>query len=1410
MNKIRILLFLAVLIIPYSAYASICDSGASTVVYINGIFTDEVSAQRDKDLLQKKFIDITENEGVSFVHVYNESHLAGLGDIVKSVMQAYNEASLDYDLTNMLGQVHKEVRTSKILLFGHSQGTFYTNAAYEYLIENGISKESIAVYNVGTPADRVAGGGNYLTSSTDKLINSVVRELINVGYARKPLAANIDISLSPEEQAKPLGGHSFSRVYLASAPEKIIGDTVAALDGLENTDSSSVEVGCFTAPKTGLIHKAKGLGFFIGDATFQVVKTFGFKAFDAGRSVISAAKDTWHRLAELFKEQRLFGASLVLAPGFPQNSESAIVLESTPPKNPDIKPPKEVDFEEFTGVGGPNPDSTPSIQDQIDDILERIDILKARIAELQGQNQGDAQIVSDNQDGQEYIQVVTAVQQNPSVTTYQSQNYSSSSSSSNISYPTLLISEVQIEGENDSKEEFVELYNPTATTVSLTDWYLQRKTATGSDYTSFATNTLFEGKSIPANGYFLIARQGYFTDLADMSTDNPLTENNSLMLKNPGGDIADKVGWGEAQEYETFATVNPGAGQSIGRKAAETGLQDTNNNFADFELNIPTPKAANTVYVEQTSENGAQEEELSDTTVPEVIFTVESLQESLEFSINFEITDPLGVVTPSGIDSYIFRWQKEGEAWQEDTSQEVIGRPTSINAARNFTGNDETAYYFQVKAKDAAGNESEWLPEEPAETKISLKKQVLINEIHTDGKIGTGGTDEDWVELYNPNDIDVPLDGWSIQKHSKQEECLLEEKDITKKNFAEEAFIPAKGFFLVVDTKASEALQEIANMTIGWSLSDNNTVYLVRAQEEIVSGDDEAIVDKVGFGPEACFPETSPAENPPEEKSIARKSLGVDTDNNSQDFMIFGEVTPGYAFPRPSIWDETNYTSVRPSSNVPGSPGISFLIKWKSNAVGALYEVQSKFNDADWKDWLAETTKTQEFFVGKYSLLNDNVYKFRVRTHDSAGNISDWVELKIDLRVPVIINEVAWAGTNADPQGQWVELYNRGEEDVDLEGWSITSTADFSNLNTINLSGVIPAGGYFLLEKNNDETISDIAASAVFETPILANRIFLRNPTGRFVDEFFAHTNGLGEGNFINGENRFSMERLSPYSFGWHQHNWKLNNGLTINGLDKDGGPIYGTPGAQNSRHMLYTYYNYSFTQDTALKEEWGPYLFDSFGNMYVFEGVTLTIAPGAVVKFADNRSRLSVRGTLKAVGTEDQKIIFTAFGDDEYGLDSNGDGAESTPVSGSWLSLHFLPESHGSELENVVIRYGGAVFSAHPFTYGNAIWVEGTEISIKDSVIEHNKNRALVLTQSDSIIDNVQFFDNNTTDWPFGGESKALYVFGGNSQIKNSHFSNNFYGIYLADWDGVGELPPGLILENNTFANNGTDIGPQ
>ncbi len=67
---------------------------------------------------------------------------------------------------------------------------------------------------------------------------------------------------------------------------------------------------------------------------------------------------------------------------------------------------------------------------------------------------------------------------------------------------------------------------------------------------------------------------------------------------------------------------------------------------------------------------------------------------------------------------------------------------------------------------------------------------------------------------------------------------------------------------------------------------------MVKNQDKIESGDDLDIVDKVGFGEEAFSPEGNPAPNPPEEKSIERKELGIDTDDNKQDFEIIDIPTP--------------------------------------------------------------------------------------------------------------------------------------------------------------------------------------------------------------------------------------------------------------------------------------------------------------------------------------------------------------------------------------------------------------------------------------------------------------------------------------------------------------------------------------
>jgi len=520
----------------------------------------------------------------------------------------------------------------------------------------------------------------------------------------------------------------------------------------------------------------------------------------------------------------LSGASLVSA--LPESSESQESSNLEQPENPVKEPAKETaedptnelaSEEEIVLVAKEDVEITVDDGGQdriggIDDALEKFDWSNSHVPDLQGkalakdaslentakENTAESALPQENENsGQELI---TDVLDEAKEQEYQNP------SSNGPAYPKILISEFQIGGADDSKEEFVELYNAGGDEIDLTGWYLQRKTATANSYSTFISSALFSGKKISADGYFLIARQGYFVSLADIFTENPITDDNVLVLKNPNGDVSDKVGFGKAQDYEFSPAQAPLLGASLGRKMIAGKPHDTDVNSDDFEKTSPTPKAKNMTYVEVLE----AEEAVS---LPE-----------------------------------------------DAASSKVLLGPDMVSKAENIN--------------------------------IAPKK-ILINEIQIDSKVGSGGTADDWVELYNPNDVEVDLSDWSIQKHSSDEACSIS-KSYFKKNFEKGAKIPAKGFFLVVNSGANSDLTNMADMTTNWSLSNNNTIYLVSSREKIAGGDDEAIVDKVGFGSGACFPETSLALNPNAGESIERKSLGQDSDDNGQDFVISAQATPKY------------------------------------------------------------------------------------------------------------------------------------------------------------------------------------------------------------------------------------------------------------------------------------------------------------------------------------------------------------------------------------------------------------------------------------------------------------------------------------------------------------------------------------
>jgi hypothetical protein len=110
-----------------------------------------------------------------------------------------------------------------------------------------------------------------------------------------------------------------------------------------------------------------------------------------------------------------------------------------------------------------------------------------------------------------------------------------------------------------------------------------------------------------------------------------------------------------------------------------------------------------------------------------------------------------------------------------------------------------------------------------------------------------------------------------------------------------------------------------------------------------------------------------------------------------------------------------------------------------------------------------------------------------------------------------------------------------------------------------------------------------------------------------------------------------------------------------------------------------------------AASESWlGSYVHQVTGVLVVPSGVTLTVNPGAVVKFAaDSGITVLEGGTLNAQGTLPQPITFTSLRDDTICGDSNGDGAATTPAAGDWRSLRFEVTGTAS-LSQVDIRYGG------------------------------------------------------------------------------------------------------------------------
>ncbi|MFY9457333.1 MAG: lamin tail domain-containing protein [Candidatus Spechtbacterales bacterium] len=159
----------------------------------------------------------------------------------------------------------------------------------------------------------------------------------------------------------------------------------------------------------------------------------------------------------------------------------------------------------------------------------------------------------------------------------------------------------------------------------------------------------------------------------------------------------------------------------------------------------------------------------------------------------------------------------------------------------------------------------------------------------------------------------------------------------------------------------------------------------------------------------------------------------------------------------------------------------------------------------------------------------------------------------------VVINEIAWMGsppegsetTNQAANDEWVELYNASANEINVSGWVLKSR---DGNPTIELSGAMPSGAYFLLSRAND-TVMGMAADIIYpyKDSALGNggeHLELMDNSGNIID-----TAGLWNMDWFAGNNttKLTMERKDPKLHGSDLGSWanSANPG--------------GTPKAQNS-----------------------------------------------------------------------------------------------------------------------------------------------------------------------------------------------------------------------------------------------------
>jgi len=158
-------------------------------------------------------------------------------------------------------------------------------------------------------------------------------------------------------------------------------------------------------------------------------------------------------------------------------------------------------------------------------------------------------------------------------------------------------------------------------------------------------------------------------------------------------------------------------------------------------------------------------------------------------------------------------------------------------------------------------------------------------------------------------------------------------------------------------------------------------------------------------------------------------------------------------------------------------------------------------------------------------------------------------DLAVPGHYPVILNEVAWMGTSNSSNDEWIELKNISNELISLDGWQLQNS-DLGIAVIFETSDIIEPGQFYLLERTNDNSVSNVTADKIY-TGALRNQdetLVLFDKNCQLIDYV------LAEPNWPAGDNQTKQTMERGADLTWHSFSGEPNS------------EIFGTPKQENSQ----------------------------------------------------------------------------------------------------------------------------------------------------------------------------------------------------------------------------------------------------